>query len=101
MFRMRAAECGRWLARADVAGGTSVVAPTGHEVARVATSDPATLDAAVGRERGTLQAAGRSLELKIRTTRVFRFVGGRWRQVHHHGSIDDATLLARYQAAVR
>jgi ketosteroid isomerase-like protein len=56
---------------------------------------------AVGREQGTLRAAGQSLELKIRTSRVFRFVGGRWRQVHHHGSIDDANLLARYQTAVR
>jgi apolipoprotein N-acyltransferase len=52
MFRMRAAECGRWLARADVAGGTSAVAPTGREVARVATSDPVKLDATVGRETG-------------------------------------------------
>ena len=39
MFRMRAAECGRWLARADVAGGTSVVDPDGVETARVHVSD--------------------------------------------------------------
>ena len=37
----------------------------------------------------------------IRISRIFRRVDGRWRQIHHHGSIDDADLLARYQAAVR
>jgi len=30
-----------------------------------------------------------------------RLIDGRWRQVHHHGSIEDATLLADYQNAVR
>lgn len=56
---------------------------------------------AVGRERGTLSAGADSLELKIRTTRLFRFADGRWRQVHHHGSIEDPDLLARYRAALR
>lgn len=56
---------------------------------------------AVGRERGTLKSPDTTLELKIRTSRWFRRVDGRWRQLHHHGSIDDADLLARYQAAVR
>ena len=50
MFQMRAAECGRWLARADVAGGTSVSSPTGQEVARVNTDKPVKLEAQVGRE---------------------------------------------------
>lgn len=52
LFQMRAAECGRWLARADVAGGTSVVAPTGRETARVSTAEPVALDVRVGREAG-------------------------------------------------
>jgi apolipoprotein N-acyltransferase len=52
MFQMRAAETGRWLARADVAGGTSVAAPNGREVARVRTSASAKLEAVVGRETG-------------------------------------------------
>ncbi len=56
---------------------------------------------AVGRERGTLRKAGMSLDLRIRTSRVFSRGSGGWRQVHHHGSIDDPDLLARYQAAVR
>jgi ketosteroid isomerase-like protein len=56
---------------------------------------------AVGRERGYVSRHGAKLDMKIRTTRVFRFDGQRWRQVHHHGSIDDPQLLAAYQAAVR
>jgi apolipoprotein N-acyltransferase len=52
MFQMRAVECGRWLARADVAGGTSIVAPNGREVARVATTEPVRLEGRVGRETG-------------------------------------------------
>ena len=55
----------------------------------------------VGRERGTLLGDGPALELKIRTTRVFRFTAGRWRQVHHHGSIENPEILLRYQAAIR
>lgn len=57
---------------------------------------------AIGRERGALQQSGRpDLPLLIRTSRLFRRDGGRWRQVHHHGSIDDPKLLDEYQARVR
>jgi ketosteroid isomerase-like protein len=56
---------------------------------------------AVGRERGTFERDGNKLDLAIRTTRIFKRVGGRWRQVHHHGSIDDPELLKAYQLAVR
>lgn len=55
----------------------------------------------VGRERGRVSARNQELEMKIRTTRVFRFDGSRWLQVHHHGSIDDPQLLAAYQGLVR
>jgi apolipoprotein N-acyltransferase len=59
MFAMRAAECRRWLARADVAGGTSVVSPTGREVAHVTTNEPTALSAVIGRETGrTLYVRG-------------------------------------------
>lgn len=54
----------------------------------------------IGRERGTSQRDGRSLQLAIRTTRLFRRINGRWRQVHHHGSFEDAPLLKAYQDAV-
>ncbi len=56
---------------------------------------------AVGRERGTLQGDNRSLDLKFRTSRIFRFTSDRWRQIHHHGSIENPELLLRYQAAIR
>lgn len=56
---------------------------------------------AVGRERGRFVTPAGALDLRIRTTRIFRRTGGRWRQVHHHGSIDDPALLERYQRAVR
>lgn len=49
MFRMRAAECGRWLARADVAGGTSVCAPGGRETVRIPDAEEGILDVTVGR----------------------------------------------------
>jgi hypothetical protein len=55
---------------------------------------------AVGRERGTLEDNGLKLNLAIRTSRVFRRIDDRWRQVHHHGSIDDPQLLRAYQDAV-
>ncbi len=56
---------------------------------------------AIGRERGKLTAPdGPELQLAIRTTRIFRSADGRWRQIHHHGSIDDADMLANYQRIV-
>lgn len=56
---------------------------------------------AIGRERGRLTKDGETLELAIRTTRLFRWNGGAWHQAHHHGSIEDPQMLARYLAAVR
>ncbi len=56
---------------------------------------------AVGREQGELKGHNLSLDLKFRTSRVFRLSGGRWRQIHHHGSIDNPEVLLRYQAAIR
>jgi ketosteroid isomerase-like protein len=57
---------------------------------------------AIGRERGTLTAPDdKALELRIRTSRIFRRDSdGQWRQVHHHGSMDDPELLGAYQSAV-
>lgn len=54
----------------------------------------------IGRERGALTAKSGSLELKIRTSRIFRKVNGRWKQTHHHGSMDDPAMLANYQHLV-
>lgn len=55
---------------------------------------------AVGRERGLAERDGQKLELAIRTSRVYRREEIGWRQVHHHGSMDDPALLARYQTLV-
>jgi SnoaL-like domain len=55
---------------------------------------------ATGRERGELVRGGDRFDLTIRTSRVYRWTDGRWRQIHHHGSMDDADLLARYQRFV-
>ncbi|HZW25980.1 MAG TPA: nuclear transport factor 2 family protein [Gallionella sp.] len=56
---------------------------------------------AVGRERGWFRKGGEEVPLAIRTSRIFMRHDGRWRQVHHHGSIDDPALLDRYQKAVQ
>lgn len=53
-----------------------------------------------GRERGRLESPSSGLDLAIRTSRVYRLDGGAWKQVHHHGSIDDPDLLRAYQSAV-
>jgi hypothetical protein len=53
---------------------------------------------AVGRERGRFEGPTNIFELTFRTTRVFRSVDHRWRQVHYHGSIEDPALLDRYQS---
>lgn len=55
---------------------------------------------AVGRERGELMIGERRMILAIRTTRIYRCIDDIWRQVHHHGSIDDPDMLRDYQNAV-
>lgn len=56
---------------------------------------------AVGRERGTFKHDGQSFDFQTRDTRLFRRTGGRWKQVHHHGSFEDAELMARFQQAAK
>lgn len=41
---------------------------------------------AVGRERGYFRLGTEEITLAIRTSRIFRKMGDRWRQVHHHQS---------------
>ncbi len=55
----------------------------------------------VGREHGYFRLGGEEITLAIRTSRIFKKIDGRWKQVHHHGSIDNPELLARYQSAVK
>jgi len=56
---------------------------------------------AIGRERGSVEIKGKKLELAIRTSRVFKLIGSSYKQVHHHGSIEDPTLLKEYQELVK
>ncbi len=55
---------------------------------------------ATGRERGDFRIGDKAIDLAIRTTRVYRLIEGKWRQTHHHGSMDKPSLLAEYQSAV-
>ncbi|MFC1574104.1 YybH family protein, partial [Candidatus Latescibacterota bacterium] len=55
---------------------------------------------AVGRERGYFRLGEDDIKLAIRTSRIFKRVDGLWKQVHHHGSIENPHLLERYQSAV-
>ena len=56
---------------------------------------------AIGRERGSVEIKGKKLELAIRTSRVYKLVEGSYKQVHHHGSIEDSELLKAYQELVK
>lgn len=55
---------------------------------------------AVGRERGHVDIKRQRIDLAIRTSRIFVLEGCRYKQLHHHGSIESPTLLKTYQAAV-
>jgi hypothetical protein len=54
-----------------------------------------------GRETGAYRTAEGEVPLAIRTTRYFAYTDRGWRQLHHHGSIDDPAALAAYQQAVQ
>ncbi len=53
-----------------------------------------------GRETGRACKGLHQIDLKVRTSRVFQWIGGQWKQVTHHGSIDDPEMLKSYQALV-
>jgi len=55
---------------------------------------------AVGRERGTLTFNNETIALSIRTSRSYQWVDRQWKQLHHHGSMDDARLLKSYQDTI-
>lgn len=55
----------------------------------------------VGRERGEFCLGETRVDLAIRTSRIYRMIDDAWKQVHHHGSIDDPGLLALYQKAIK
>ncbi len=54
----------------------------------------------VGRERGICRTATETLDVTFRTTRWFVRKEGAWRQLHHHGSVEDPQMLAAYQKLI-
>ncbi|MRG55335.1 hypothetical protein GF108_07035 [Phyllobacterium sp. SYP-B3895] len=54
----------------------------------------------VGRERGICRTVGETLDVAFRTTRWFIRKEGAWRQLHHHGSVEDPKMLADYQRLI-
>ncbi len=54
----------------------------------------------VGRERGTCRTERDTLDVAFRTTRWFVRRNRAWRQLHHHGSIEDPKMLADYQRLI-
>jgi ketosteroid isomerase-like protein len=55
---------------------------------------------AVGRERGRIETTSTVSDLAFRTTRIYRLLDQHWRQVHHHGSIEDPAQLDLYQSTI-
>jgi len=55
---------------------------------------------AAGKERGHILKNGKKIELDIRTSRIYGKENGKYKQLHHHGSITDAKLLDTYQKLV-
>lgn len=53
-----------------------------------------------GRERGFFQKGNVKVDLAIRTSRVFIKQHNEWKQIQHHGSIDNPELLKTYQYAI-
>lgn len=53
-----------------------------------------------GREKGYLAVGNTKIDLAIRTSRMFVLHDGQWKQLHHHGSMDNPQLLLRYQTLV-
>jgi len=67
-----------------------------HDIVEFASSEMVVF---AGRERGTYERDGKAFPLDFRTSRVFVYAPaqGGWRQIHHHGSIDQPESLAHYQ----
>ncbi|NOY85183.1 MAG: nuclear transport factor 2 family protein [Nitrospirae bacterium] len=59
-----------------------------------------TMFVVTGKEMGRAFDETNQVDLKIRTSRVFQWIGGQWKQVTHHGSIDNPEMLKSYQVLV-
>ena len=56
---------------------------------------------ATGREKGYFKTDEIEIQLAIRTSRIFKKINSDWKQIQHHGSIDNPELLKKYQELVR
>ncbi|HVX75082.1 MAG TPA: nuclear transport factor 2 family protein [Bradyrhizobium sp.] len=82
---------------AKLFGGPAAVQVTFHDFTAQGGAD---WHLFVGREKGTCMTPDATIDLRIRTTRWFTQQNGVWRQLHHHGSIEEPALLADYQKAI-
>jgi hypothetical protein len=73
------------------------------ELADIVEYQSETMVVFAGRETGEFIKGDTTVALSIRTSRIVQWLGADigWKQTHHHGSIDDATLLAEYRRTVR
>ena len=78
-------------------GGSAIVQVTLHDFTSQGGDDWYLF---VGREIGTCTTPDKKMDVRFRTTRWFTRRGGPWRQLHHHGSIEEAGMLAAYQKIV-
>jgi ketosteroid isomerase-like protein len=78
-------------------GGPAIVQVTFHDFTSQGGDD---WHLFVGREKGTCVTLEMKMEVRFRTTRWFTRRGGVWRQLHHHGSIEEPGLLAAYQKTI-
>ena len=78
-------------------GGSAIVQVTLHDFTSQGGDD---WHLFVGREIGTCVTPDKKMDVRFRTTRWFTRRGGPWRQLHHHGSIEEAGMLAAYQKIV-
>jgi hypothetical protein len=78
-------------------GGSAIVQVTLHDFTSQGGDD---WHLFVGREIGTCMTPDKKMDVRFRTTRWFTRRGGPWRQLHHHGSIEEAGMLAAYQKIV-
>lgn len=72
-------------------GGPAIVQVTFHDSTSQGGDD---WHLFVGRERGTCTTPDTKIDVRFRTTRWFTRRGDMWRQLHHHGSLDEPRLLA-------
>ena len=78
-------------------GGPASVVVTFHDFTSQGGSD---WHLFVGREKGICRTPDTTINLAFRTTRWFTRSDGRWRLLHHHGSVEEPALLAEYQRAI-